>query len=188
MGERGLFKMHQAHAKEAAALRWGRIRLTEVTNRSDPRRWLANEVERHVAGELCTLGYHVQRRGHNARYDLLVDGVLKVEVKAARWHANGARGRYQAHYHNRGDILIFCPVNGKVHHFLIPSAAMPGTVNLAIWSHEPADYGGNGHGGTRDGTRSGRSWPTRHGGYRGHCGRVTSTCAGRGKVELFPHS
>jgi hypothetical protein len=143
VNEGDLFKLHQAHAKEAATLRYGRGRPRHWSwTTSTGRHTLADDVERHVYEALRALGYDVCRQGHNSRFDILVDGRLRVEVKASRWHANGTRGRYQALFHNRADVVVFCPVNGKVHHFLIPSGELSGPTNLAIWSHDPARYGG----------------------------------------------
>jgi hypothetical protein len=103
----------------------------------DPRRALAAEAERVVADRLVGLGYHVAHAGGNSRYDLLLDGAVRVEVKAATWG-----GRYEWHYHNKADVLILAAKNGSWHFFILPVGVLAGRRNLAVWSENPAAYGG----------------------------------------------
>jgi hypothetical protein len=104
---------------------------------ADPRRVLADEAERIVADRLLDLGYSVKRTSPGSRYDLLIEGCCRVEVKAATWG-----GRYEWHYHNRADVLILAAKNGSWHFFVLPVGVLAGRRNLAIWSENPARYGG----------------------------------------------
>lgn len=75
---------------------------------SDHRHELAREAERLAAEKLRALGYAVQLTDHKASYDLLIDGVFRIEVKAALYHPEpGRRGRYQANVRNRADLVLF---------------------------------------------------------------------------------
>lgn len=122
-----------------AAYRYG----PELVDVRDPRRALADSAEREAAVRLLLEGHQVERmEAYHARFDLLIDGVLRVEVKAARWAAvPSGGGRYQAHFHNRADLVLFlCADVGRW--FVIPVEALAGRRNLAIWSYDPAKYGG----------------------------------------------
>lgn len=133
-----LFRLHKQAQDEATWLKYaGTGGQTE-----DPRRVLANRIEWDAAFRLAGMGYRVRRQGHNARADLIVEDCLRVEVKASRYYPNKQGGRYQARLHNRADVLLFCCVNGSLHFFVIPMWALRGVGNLAVWSYDPAEYGG----------------------------------------------
>ena len=75
----------------------------------------------------------------NARFDLLVEGCLRVEVKASRWVAPG---RYQACLHNVADVVVWGCRNGRWHWFVIPVEQLGDRRNVAIWSEDPERYDG----------------------------------------------
>jgi hypothetical protein len=110
----------------------------------DPRQVLAREAEQAVTERLEEIGYRVNPTSRNARYDLLVEGAARVEVKASTYNeAAGQRGgRYQAHFHNQADLLIFGCKNGSWHFFVIPVQDLGGRRNIAVWSEDPRDYVG----------------------------------------------
>jgi hypothetical protein len=110
----------------------------------DPRQVLAREAEQAVTERLEEIGYRVSPTSRNARYDLLVEGAARVEVKASTYNeAAGQRGgRYQAHFHNQADLLVFACRNGDWHFFVIPTEALGERRNIAIWSEEPERYTG----------------------------------------------
>jgi hypothetical protein len=112
--------------------------------RPDPRRVLAREAEQAVAERLEEMGYRVNPTSRNARYDLLVEDATRVEVKASTYNeATGHRGsRYQAHFHNEADLLVFACRNGSWYFFVIPAQDLGGRRNLAVWSEDPRDYVG----------------------------------------------
>lgn len=118
-------------------------RRMRYAKRIDPRRRLANMVERDVAQRLVEMGYLVTPTGHNTRYDLLVESCCRVEVKASTWRpALRGTGRYQALIHNRADVIVFCCVNGSLHYFVIPAGELRERQNIAVWSYDPAAYQG----------------------------------------------
>lgn len=107
------------------------------------RRELAQLIEHDVLVKLAAMGYFVMATEYGARYDLLVNDCLHVEVKASTWHETvGGRGRYQACLHNRADVVVFCCVNSSKHYFVIPVKQLGGRKNIAVWSYEPARYTG----------------------------------------------
>ncbi|NIV34989.1 MAG: hypothetical protein GWN58_37700, partial [Anaerolineae bacterium] len=71
-----------------------------------------------------------------------VNGRLRIEVKASTWRAaRGRRGRYQAHWHNRADMLLWLLANvGQW--LVIPASELGNRRNLAIWSYDARDYAG----------------------------------------------
>jgi hypothetical protein len=105
--------------------------------KSDPRRVLANDIEREVRAKLEAHGYRVTKTRHNESWDLWCEGV-RVEVKGSRWN-----GRYQANLRgNQADVLILGCVNGDVRFFVIPFDALGECKALAIWSENPQEYMG----------------------------------------------
>jgi len=113
-----------------------------VVEVADPRRLLADSAERELAARLLVAGYTVARTAHNTRFDLVVDGCLRVEVKASTWRsAAGGGGRYQCCFHNRADVVCWLLANAGTW-FVIPVADLAGRRNLAIWSRDPRRYTG----------------------------------------------
>jgi len=144
MDERALFELHQAARLEALALAYGRpSSTTKAPSPRDPRRLLAESAEREALTRLVLEGYHVERTaGHNARFDLLVNGVLRCEVKASTWRpAAGNRGRYQAHFHNRADVVCWLLANTG-QWFVVPVDALSPRRCIACWSYDARDYRG----------------------------------------------
>lgn len=89
---------------------------------ADHRHELAREAEGLAAARLRSLGYAVELTGHQARYDLLVNGCLRVEVKASNWRQQAGRrgGRYQANIHNSADLVLFLARGGRDTWFVMP--------------------------------------------------------------------
>lgn len=142
MNEQRLFDLHQAARLEGLGLAYARTYSPEPRPR-DPRRLLAESAEREAAIRLLLEGHAVERTpGHNDRYDLLVDDRLRVEVKAARWtRTRGNRGRYQAHIHNRADVVCWLLANTG-QWFVVPVDALSPRRCIAIWSYDARDYSG----------------------------------------------
>jgi hypothetical protein len=128
-----VYKLHKEFWKLDRRFRY----ICGSRRRDDCRRELAGEAERAVADQLIALGYSVRPTSTGSRYDLLVEGCCRVEVKAATWG-----GRYEWHYHNKADVVILAAKNGRWHFFVLPVAALAGRRNLAVWSENPTDYGG----------------------------------------------
>ncbi len=131
--EEGLYEMHRRQRELEQRARYAKL---------DPRRMLGRMVEVAVSRQLAGMGYQVQRRGHNERFDLLIAGCCRVEVKASTWHRAAHGNRYQCRVHNLADVLIFCCVNGSLHYFVIPWPALGQARNLAVWTYQPAAYTG----------------------------------------------
>jgi len=108
----------------------------------EPHKAFARQIERDVMYLLAERGHLVTKQKRNARFDILVDDALRVEVKASKWYANNHSGRYQANIHNRCDLVVFVCVNGSHHHFVIPQHEIGDRSNIAVWSYEPEDYTG----------------------------------------------
>lgn len=115
---------------------------------------LAAATCERVATRLRALGYRVKPSAPNASWDLLVEGCLRVEVKASEWREQKPdrgrrlpRHRYQANVRakqaSRVDLVIFVAVSGTDHHFIIPRAALAGRQSLTIRQRDPAAYAGN---------------------------------------------
>jgi len=103
--------------------------------RLDPRRVMARQIEQLVRERLKLRGYSVTGTPHQAKYDLLVEGV-RVEVKAATWNGEC----YQANLHsNRADVLVWGCLDGALHWFVIPFAEMRGRKKIEISRHDPRD-------------------------------------------------
>ena len=99
---------------------------------TDPRRALAYEAEALAAARLALIGYDVRETGPNERFDLLVDGHLRVEVKASTWRRQPGRtrGRFQANIHNRADLVLWLCRNGRDHWFVIPASEAGRTLTI----------------------------------------------------------
>jgi len=129
-----LFKMHRDHRRLLQAARFSRA------DSDDPTKELAGFAEHQAAARLRAMGYHVVRRGYNARFDLWVNGA-RVEVKASSWSS----GRYQAHLRNHeADIVLWAVLTpqGDLVWYVVPQWALEGRANVAIWSQDPARYTG----------------------------------------------
>lgn len=100
----------------------------------------AQVAERKVGYQLYRQGHQIELQSYHSSFDLLVDGTIRVEVKASRW--NDVRRRYQANVRNSADFVVFCAVNGTFHFFVIPGKEIGSRQNIAIFSHDPAEYGG----------------------------------------------
>lgn len=128
--------LHEFHHRQQARDRRRVIR-------ADERRRLAIAAEQYVYYQLCQRGYLVVPQSYGCRFDLMVEQVCRVEVKAARWtNATNARGRYQVQLHNEADVIVLCCLNGSMYPFVIPAGVCGTRENIAIWSYDPAEYGG----------------------------------------------
>jgi hypothetical protein len=132
--EMDLFNLHKHQRDEESRRRYTRSAPDSEHNRS-----LAHLVERDVAAHIWQMGYSARWMPHNSRFDLLVDGCLRIEVKAATWTPPG---RYQAQLHNLADVIVFCCANGRYHYFVIPVNEVGARSHLAVWSYAPEDYAG----------------------------------------------
>ena len=110
-----------------------------------------NDLRRHVANLGLDLaednlrGRHcsVERNGHNDHADLLIDGLLRVEVKASLFTTHKhSRGRYQFNTRNRPDVYVLVCIGSGGHAFIIPDRAIEDRTNVAIWSQDPLTYTG----------------------------------------------
>jgi len=108
----------------------------------EPHKAFARFVENKVMYRIAERGHTAVRQKRNARFDILVDDCLRVEVKASKWYESQSGGRYQANIHNRCDLIVFVCVNGTHHHFIIPQFKIGSRSNIAVWSYEPRDYAG----------------------------------------------
>lgn len=100
----------------------------------------AQMAEHRVGYQLFKRGHQVALQGYRSPFDLLVDGGIRVEVKAAHWDEH--QHRYQANVRNDADFVVFCAVNGAFHFFVIPGKEIGSRRNIAVWSYEPAQYAG----------------------------------------------
>ncbi|MCB9080023.1 MAG: hypothetical protein H6631_20655 [Anaerolineaceae bacterium] len=111
---------------------------------------LAREVEGWIAGELEALGHVVRFTTHKAAYDLLIDGRLRIEVKASRWLPDSDPGRerwrYQANIRTRqktADVVIFVAVNSRGRWpFIMPAEAVGNRRSITIRTFDPTYYAG----------------------------------------------
>jgi len=130
--ELDLYRLHQEQRRLDQVYRFW---TAPAENPSDPRRQLADSAEREAAYRLALGGYDVAlTREYGARFDLLVESALRVEVKASTWRpAPGNRGRYQALWHNKADLLLWLLADvGRW--VIIPADHLGQRRNLAIWS------------------------------------------------------
>lgn len=106
------------------------------------------EGEKLVANWVRAMGYQVHRTVSPHPFDLwIVDSVgraIRAEVKLSLYNPAKPRGgRFQAHVKNHAaSLLIFIARNGRDWPFIIPMAAVAPRQNIAIWSYNPAKYGG----------------------------------------------
>ena len=105
---------------------------------------VAEAAQAPVVTTLEQLGYTVALTAHKAPFDLLVNQALKIEVKGAKWHQTGGRGRYQAsirQHQRKADLLVFGCFNKTWRYFIIPTALIT-TRSLTIRCVAVASYTG----------------------------------------------
>lgn len=95
-------------------------------------------IEREVRWRIAERGYSVSKQGHNAPFDLMVEG-CRVEVKAAMYTSQGYRANMRD---NDADVLILCCQNSSMHFFVIPFEMVRGLCYIRIASHDPRQYMG----------------------------------------------
>lgn len=110
-------------------------------------RELAIHAESLVFSRLRDRGYSVERSAENESYDALVNGVLRLEVKAARWYSCEARhgGRYQANLHRNGfDVLVLVcfDSSGELFYFVFRREDLAGKQVFAVTSRDCSRYRG----------------------------------------------
>lgn len=117
--------LRRAQRRREAAQRYA------VEAEPDHRHELAREAERLAAQRLRAMGYAVETTGHRSSYDLLIDGALRIEVKASLWAVSGGRGRYQANVRNRADLVLFLCRSGRGDvWFVLPASAAGRSVTI----------------------------------------------------------
>jgi hypothetical protein len=108
----------------------------------------AAETVEMVATRIRELGYQAYPTTPNAHFDLWVSDAAgqaaRVEVKLSQCHDNRGRSRFQADVRQAAecDLIIWVCRNGRDWTYIIPTGALAGRRNLAIWSACPGDYGG----------------------------------------------
>lgn len=110
--------------------------------------------ERWAAGELRRRGFNVVWIGGNTDYDLLLEGVARVEVKSALLSGRHGRGtcswQFSLRRHGRlvdeELLLLLCFDDldaGPLAAFVIPGAAVPADLTkIHISSRDPRAYAG----------------------------------------------
>lgn len=110
-----------------------------------------NDLRRHVAqlgldlaeDHLRRRHCYIQRNGHNDHADLLIDGLLRVEVKASLFTKHKhSTGRYQFNTRQHPDVYVLVCIGSGGHTFVIPGRAIGDRTNIAIWSKDPLQYNG----------------------------------------------
>lgn len=120
---------------------WGQLLKSQL----DPSLALGREAETLVASKLAALGYQVAVTSYHSTCDLVVNGALRIEVKAAEWSQDGNRGRYQARLHKRqqADLVVLMVRSGwGDSFFIIPAAELTGQRSITIRCYNPAAYTG----------------------------------------------
>lgn len=127
-------------AKQQLAARF--VKPTQASQRQA----LGRQVCDRVQTRLEAMGYQVDQTTHKKSFDLWVNDILHVEVKAAHWTSNGHRGRFQAHLGKNqlreADLLIFGCKNGVWHYYIIPTAEITSQSTLDITSYDVRAYKG----------------------------------------------
>jgi hypothetical protein len=108
---------------------------------------LGAATELRATAELLERGFDVTRPVVDAGYDLLLDGRVRVQVKASRIRLNGAGGGTQYVFSfKRGlaaDFLVCRGVEGD-RWWIVPASVVPaGATSLSI-SPDPPNPGGRG--------------------------------------------
>lgn len=117
-------------------------RKDKVVSRKDAQEFGAM-AEQRVMGRLSSLGYVVSPASPNAPYDFVVNGSIRVEVKASRFHPFGnSRGRYQWDFHNQADVLVVLLVADSVPVYLVMPCWGICRGNMAICQKNPFEYMG----------------------------------------------
>lgn len=120
---------------------WGQL----IKAQLDPNLALGREAEALVAGKLAAMGYQVTATSYHSTCDLIVNGALKVEIKAATWSQDGSRGRYQARLHKRqeADLVVLMTRSGwGDSFFVIPCEELDGQRSVTIRCYNPSSYSG----------------------------------------------
>lgn len=93
--------------------------------------------------ELETAGYDVATNGHNDPADLIVNGHLRIEIKASLWtkHKHSS-GRYQFNTRQSPDLYILYCLGYRRTAFVVPGSAIGDRHNIAIWTLDPHKYQG----------------------------------------------
>lgn len=120
---------------------WGQLLKSQL----DPSLALGREAEALVAGKLAALGYQVAETSYHSTCDLVVSGALRIEIKAAAWHQDGSRGRYQARLHKRQEaelVVLMVRSGWGDSFFIIPAAELTGQRSITIRCYNPAAYTG----------------------------------------------
>lgn len=138
VSENDLERLHRWAAQDTQHFVYTMRAMTATRRKRDPRRVLADLMERRARARLEEGGLFVTGTRHKESFDLLAQGV-RIEVKASTWDGK----RYQCNLHdNEADVLVWGCLDGAVHWFVIPFGAVRGLRVLNITSHDPRDYMG----------------------------------------------
>lgn len=109
----------------------------------DLKQHIANIAEDHAILDLERLGYNVHSNGYHDHADLVVNDILRVEVKASTWvkHKN-RKGRYQFNTRNHPDLYLCYCIGTQGACFVIPGPTIGDRQNIAIYSQDPQEYQG----------------------------------------------
>lgn len=107
---------------------------------------LGRKVCGFVRQRIEARGLAVNETTHKKSFDLWIQDVMHVEVKAANWTRRSAgRGRFQAHLGKTqvkdSDLIIMGCKNGDWHYFVIPADRVTGPT-IEITSYDVEDYTG----------------------------------------------
>jgi hypothetical protein len=128
------------------------IRPKKRDNQAATSRLKGEAVEALLAAWLKSQGYQVELTPSNENYDLVIAGVLNIEVKFSTWNlqvdsrGRRSRFRYQFRIHprqvERADLFILVARSGEDHCFIIPSQALAQQRSVTVRSFDPAEYKG----------------------------------------------
>lgn len=109
----------------------------------DLRRHVQHIAEDTAYRTLRHLGHNVHHNGYHDHADLVVNGLLRVEVKGALWTRHKTRkGRYQFNTRQHPDVYILYCLGETGGIFVIPGDAIGDRTNIAIWTKQVRKYAG----------------------------------------------
>lgn len=108
------------------------------------------QAEALVADWLKAQGYQVETADPGEHHDLVLEGVLQIEVKFSTWNEQVDRGRrryrYQWRIHpeqvGRFHMAICIARNGEDNYFFIPAKKLGSQKTVTIRTFDPAEYTG----------------------------------------------
>lgn len=92
---------------------------------------------------LENIGYTVHPNGYHDHCDLIINNVLRIEIKGALWTSHRhSPGRWQFNTRNHPDVYILRCLTVPGADFIIPGREIGDRTNIAIWSQDPTKYHG----------------------------------------------